>query len=78
MNIPWPAARPEPDQPAVKKGVVFKLFGVVLISLGALDTMTAWRGGFAISATFIVLIAAGMLLFAVGAIRGRSEVNPHG
>jgi len=78
MTIPWPAARPEPNRPAVKKGVLFKLFGVVLIFLGALDTMMAWRGGFAVSATFVVLIAAGMFLFAVGAIKGRSEVNPSG
>ena len=73
MTIPWPAEEADLDRPAPRKGVVTKLFGVVLIFLGALDSMTAWRGGFAVSTSFAVLIAAGVLLFAVGAIRSRNN-----
>ena len=72
MSIPWPAQQTDLNRPNPKKGVVIKLFGVVFIFLGALDSMTAWRGGFTVDTSFVVLIATGMLLFAVGAIRGRN------
>jgi len=58
-----------PRRPA-KKGVVIKLFGVILIFLGVLDSMLSWRGGFAVSESFMLLFAAGILLYAFGAIRG--------
>jgi hypothetical protein len=58
----------------VKKGSIIKLFGVVLIFLGALDSMRSWRGGFPASDFYFWLIACGLLLYGVGAIRrcGRS------
>ncbi len=59
---------------AAKKGVKTKLLGVILIILGALDSMLSWRGGFEAGDGYLVLIAAGMALFAVGAVRqGRGE-----
>ena len=54
---------------ATKKGVELKLFGVILIFLGALDAMLSWRGGFAASESFMLLFAAGIFLYAIGAIR---------
>ena len=54
---------------ATKKGVGLKLFGVILIFLGALDAMLSWRGGFAASDSFVLLFAAGIFLYAIGAIR---------
>ena len=39
MTIPWPAEAADLDRSAPRKGVVTKLFGVVLIFLGALDAM---------------------------------------
>jgi predicted membrane channel-forming protein YqfA (hemolysin III family) len=56
-----------------KKGVKTKLFGVVLIVLGTLDSMLSWRGGFAVSDLYVVLIACGVLLYAIGAIRHGSR-----
>jgi predicted membrane channel-forming protein YqfA (hemolysin III family) len=56
-----------------KKGVKTKLFGVVLIVLGTLDSMLSWRGGFALSDLYVVLIACGVFLYAIGAIRHGSR-----
>ena len=55
---------------SAKKGVGLKLFGVILIFLGILDAMLSWRGGFAASDSFMLLFAAGIFLYAIGAIRG--------
>jgi hypothetical protein len=52
------------------KGVVTKLFGVILVFLGVLDSMVSWRGGFAVSEIYALMIVAGLSLYAVGAIRG--------
>ena len=52
-----------------RKGVVTKLFGVVLIFLGVLDSMVSWRGGFAVSEIYALMIVAGLALYVVGAIR---------
>ncbi len=52
-----------------RKGVKTKLFGVLLVILGALDSMLSWRGGFDAGNAYLVLIAVGMTLFASGAIR---------
>lgn len=52
-------------------GVIFRLFGVVLIFVGALDSMLSWRGGAAQDNFYLILIGAGMFLFAIGAIRRR-------
>lgn len=53
-----------------RKGVKTRLFGVVIIFLGAMDSMLSWRGGFAAGDTYFPLIALGFLIFAVGVIRG--------
>lgn len=64
-----------------RRGVAIKLLGVVLIILGVLDSMLLWRGGFALSEPFILLIAAGVFVYAFGAIgfgTGRDlEPPPH-
>ena len=56
------------DKAAIK-GVKTKIFGVLLIFIGALDCMLSWRAGFAVSNFCNFLILAGILLFALGAIR---------
>ncbi len=58
------------QQARPRKGVVTKLFGVILIFLGVLDSMVSWRGGFAVSEIYALMIVAGLALYAVGAIRG--------
>ena len=60
-------------QAGPRKGVVTKLFGVILIFLGVLDSMVSWRGGFAVSEVYALMIAAGLALYAVGAIRGGTD-----
>jgi hypothetical protein len=50
---------------------MMKLFGVVLLALGALDSMLAWRGGFAVGDFALALFAGGAFLFLAGAARRR-------
>jgi hypothetical protein len=59
------------DQRPVRKGAIIKLFGVVLIFLGAMDSMLSWRSGFAVGDFYLALIAAGVLVYALGAIRAQ-------
>ena len=56
-----------------KKGVKTKLFGVILILLGVLDSMLSWRGGFVVSDFYVLLIASGIFLYIIGAIRQGSK-----
>lgn len=58
------------DEPGARKGVKTKLFGVLLIILGALDSMLSWRGGFAPSGIYVFLLAAGVALYGLGSVRG--------
>ncbi len=55
---------------ARKKGVKTKLFGVVLIALGALNSLLWWHGGLGDTNAPLILIACGVALFAIGAARG--------
>ncbi len=57
-----------PDAP--RKGVTTKLFGVILIALGALDTMLSWRGGLGDTDFYVALIFLGAILYFLGAVRG--------
>jgi len=56
-----------------RKGVVTKIFGVILVFLGVLDAMVSWRGGFAVSELYLLMIVAGLALYAVGAIRSGAK-----
>ncbi|MFQ5356075.1 MAG: hypothetical protein ACE5DY_06245 [Mariprofundaceae bacterium] len=53
-----------------KRGVKTRLIGVVLIALGVLDSLLTLRGGLP-SEEYLILIALGFALFAIGAVRGR-------
>ena len=55
------------------RGVMTRLFGVILIIVGVLDSMLAWRGGFAISDVYVLLIATGIFVYFIGAIQRRSK-----
>ncbi len=55
--------------PDRSRGAVFRIFGVILIILGWLNTMLSWRGGLEIVPFHAMLIAAGLLLCMIGAIR---------
>ncbi len=54
---------------ASPRGAVIKIFGVVLIILGALNTMLSWRGGFEVMSLPVYLMALGLLLCLIGVIR---------
>lgn len=55
------------------RGAVIKLFGVILIILGSLDTMLSWRGGLELLPFHGALIATGILLCLIGAVRQHSR-----
>ena len=57
------------NEEPTNRGVNIRLFGVVLIILGALNSMLSWRGGFALTDTHVLLIVSGIALYAIGAIR---------
>ncbi|MCP4070455.1 MAG: hypothetical protein GY742_01780 [Hyphomicrobiales bacterium] len=50
------------------RGAVTKLFGVILIILGALNTMLSWRGGFEVLSLPVIFLAGGLVLCLVGSI----------
>lgn len=49
-------------------GAVVRLFGVILIILGSLNTMLSWRGGFELMSLPVYLIITGFGLVAIGSI----------
>ena len=49
-------------------GAVTRLFGVILIILGALNTMLSWRGGFEVLSLPIIFLVCGLVLCFVGSI----------
>ena len=51
-----------------KRGVKTKLLGVVMISLGVLDSLLTLRGGLP-SENYILLIIFGIAVFIIGAVR---------
>ncbi len=51
------------------RGLVARIFGAVLVIVGFMDCMLAWRGGFQINLLFVILIVSGILVFTVGAIQ---------
>ncbi len=50
------------------RGAIIRLFGVILIILGSLNTMLSWRGGFEVLPLHAALIATGFLFYAIGAV----------
>ena len=65
--------KPVTDNPRARRGVITKLFGVILVFLATLDGMLSWRGGIEISDFYLFLFAAGVFLFALGAIRQAND-----
>ena len=61
------------DNTRARRGVITRLFGVILIFLATLDGMLSWRGGIDISNFYLFLFAAGVFLFALGAIRQAND-----
>ncbi|MBF0370740.1 MAG: hypothetical protein HQL52_14920 [Magnetococcales bacterium] len=61
------------DNRGPKKGVIFKIFGVIMIFLGGMDSLLFWRGGMAATDGYLLLIIIGFALYAIGAIRGRYQ-----
>jgi len=64
------------DARAPNRGAIIRLFGVVLVILGTLDSMLMWRGGFVISPVYVVMIASGLFLYLIGTIRRRNGPPP--
>lgn len=53
-----------------RPGVILKLMGAILMMLGTLDSLLTLRGGIP-AYEFLLLIAIGVGVFAVGAVRAR-------
>jgi hypothetical protein len=60
------------NMPDERGGVKCRLFGVVLIGLGFLDSLLTLRGGFA-SGIYLTIIGIGFAFFAVGAVLRRRD-----
>jgi len=54
-------------------GLLPRIFGVIMIILGAMNCMLAWRGSFQVSEFYVILIGLGLTLFCFGAIKATSE-----
>jgi len=50
------------------KGAIIRLFGVILIILGSLNTMLSWRGGFEVLSLPVFFLVTGVLLCLIGSI----------
>ena len=50
-----------------------RIFGVIMIILGAMNCMLAWRGSFHLSEFYLALIGLGLALYCFGAIRASSK-----
>jgi len=61
------------DEEDSKKGAVCKSLGVILVILGALDCALAWRGGFEVSNFYAALLASGIFLYCIGAVRAAND-----
>ena len=55
------------------RGAIFRIFGVILVILGWLNTMLSWRGGFEVVPFHAMLIVTGLVLYMIGAIRRRQR-----
>jgi hypothetical protein len=53
--------------------MIYTLFGVILLFLGALNTMLSWRGGYAVLELPVLLLFAGLLLCVMGAFQRRNN-----
>ena len=57
------------------RGVKTKLLGFILMVLGVLDSLLTLRGGVP-AYEFLMLIALGAVVFAIGAVRGGRRRSP--
>ncbi len=60
---------PPTEEDAPKKGVKTKIFGVILIVLGVLNSMLSFRGGFEISSFQNAILVTGVVLYIIGVVR---------
>ena len=55
-----------------------KIFGVILMALGALNSMLSWRGGIPAGDFALAFLIAGAFVYAVGAIASASSTAATG
>jgi hypothetical protein len=53
------------------KGSIIRLFGVIILFVGVLDSMLFWKGGMVGHGFYFFLIAIGLFLYAVGSVSRR-------
>lgn len=53
------------------KGVVLKIFGIVLMFLGAINLMLLWRASMLADSLFVGFFLVGIVFYTVGAGRAR-------
>jgi hypothetical protein len=60
------------DMPHERRGVKTRIIGVVMIILGVLNSLLTLRGGLP-SEEYLILIATGTVIFAIGSVRSRRD-----
>ena len=51
------------------RGAIIRLFGVIFIILGTLNSMLMWRGGLTLDSLYVGMIASGFFLYMIGSIK---------
>lgn len=65
---------PPADIQGRAQGAIFRIFGVILVILGSLDIMLSWRGEYGVAPFHVMLVALGLLLCLIGAIRRQNNL----
>ena len=68
MRNDFPLQTPERHRDP-SRGAIIRLFGVILVILGTLDSMLMWRGGLTLGNFYIGMIASGLFLYLIGSIK---------
>ena len=73
MNQKPQAVNPQGQDTGSRKGAIPIVFGVILVILGSLDSLLAWRGSFDVSKFSVAIIATGVVIYCIGVVKGRVD-----
>ncbi len=70
-ELPPPISTDQDFSP--RRGAIPHALGVILVILGSLDSMLAWRGSFEVSNFSAAIIVAGLIFYSIGVVKGRQD-----